>query len=246
VTGGRLLELSSVSAGYGRALVIHDVDLHVAPGEVVAVLGTNGSGKSTLLRAAVGLIHARRGSITLAGRAVERLGVPERARAGIGYVPADRALCHGLTVGEHLLLGGVQLPKREARRRVRELEEQLPFLATERRRRVEQLSGGQQQLTAIARLLVIDPKVLLLDEPTIGLAPRAVASVLDMVGQLKRRDLGIVLVEQNVPIALEAADRLVVMAQGRVVLEGPTAEVSSSDTFLQAIMGVSVVSEVAV
>ncbi len=221
-----LLETRGLQAGYGSSTVLHGVDLAVAPGEVVAVMGRNGVGKSTLMKTLIGVLAVRAGDITFTGADVTGWTSYRRARAGIGYVPQGREIFPFLTVAENLLLG------LEARGRSRDempawLYELFPELKHILDRRGGDLSGGQQQQLAIARVLITGPRLLLLDEPTEGIQPSIVQEVERAIRELRGvGELSILLVEQSLDFALRLADRVYVMDHGVFVHEG-NADVAS-------------------
>ncbi len=216
-----MLRIEKLSAGYGRLAVLHDVCLEVGRGEWVALLGPNGAGKSTLVHAVMGLVQSR-GELSLDGRSLSRLPVEQRVEMGLALVPERRQLFDALSVEDNLLLGAYG--RREAASRLRrELEfvyELFPALPQRARDAVRRLSGGMQQMVAIGRGLMARPRVLLLDEPLLGLAPMVVQEILRVLGQLRTQGLGILLVEQNAGPVLQAADRAYVLQGGHVVLEG--------------------------
>ena len=215
-----LLETHALRAGYGSSTVVHDLDLKVAAGEVVAVMGRNGVGKSTLMKTLVGVLGARAGTIAFNDTDVTGWTADRRSRAGIGYVPQGREIFPFLTVAENLFLG------LEARGGSREdtppwVHELFPELAHILPRRGGDLSGGQQQQLAIARVLITQPRLLLLDEPTEGIQPSIVQEVERAVGEIRAQgDLSILLVEQSLDFALRLADRVYIMDQGTIVHEG--------------------------
>jgi len=211
------LAVQGLAAGYAGSTVLHGVDLTVGDGEVVGLLGRNGVGKSTLVNAVMGLLRPYAGSVRfhgleLAGRAPDAV-----ARAGIGLVPQGRRVFATLTVAEHLTIAGRRRPGPWTRQRVLDL---LPHLGARLRHRGDQLSGGEQQALAIARALLTNPRLLLLDEPSDGLAPALVARVGEVVRELAGSGIGVLLVEQDVRLAYAVADRVVVMAKGRIVADG--------------------------
>jgi branched-chain amino acid transport system ATP-binding protein len=232
-----LLEVRGLVAGYGESVVIRGLDLSVAPGEVFTVLGVNGAGKTTLLRALGGMIPLRGGSIMFDGRDIGRKSTVARARMGVGHVPEGRALYPGLSVHEHLVMGGITLRRSVAKRRMSELEERFPLLRTRRNFPVDSLSGGEQQILAIARALMAHPRLLLLDEPSTGLAPLIVRQVLTIVEELRSEGMGVILVEQNVTIALKVADRGMVIERGAVAMEGSGEELRSADRLAAVYLG---------
>ena len=229
-----LLELRGLVAGYGDAPVVHGLDLRVDAGEVVALLGPNGAGKTATLLTVSGLLRPLGGSLTLFG---ERLGPPRgprsavgrRARAGLAHVSDDRSLFPGLTVAEHLTLAA----PRSSRRTVLDATwERFGELEALRDRRAGVLSGGEQQLLAVARAIAAGPRLLMVDELSLGLAPRIVARVLPVLRQLAAEGAGVLVVEQQVGAALEVADRAVVLAGGRVARAGTATELAADRSVL--------------
>ena len=216
-----LLEVRGIDAGYGAVQVLWDVSLQVGRGEVVALIGANGAGKSTLLRVISGLLHPSRGEVTfeaqrIGGRSPERI-----VRLGVAHVPQGRRLFAELTVRENLLLGAYARPDRASIAadlgRVIDL---FPALAGRLGLPASQLSGGEQQMTALARALMARPRLLLIDEPSLGLAPIVVRELMDVVDRLRGEGSSVLLVEQDVAVALERADRGYVLETGRIVLTG--------------------------
>ena len=219
----------------GRRAGARGVSLAVPDGAVVAVLGSNGAGKSTLLRAVSGTLRGRRGAITggsiaLAGRSLIGLDPADVARSGLVQVPEGRRIFGRLTVGENLRAGGMAARDKPARERARAwVHELFPILAERARQRAGLLSGGEQQMLAIGRALMAGPRVLLLDEPSLGLAPRIVEQLGEVIREINRQGVTVVLVEQNAAMALAVADRAVVLEVGRVALAGSAAELAESD-----------------
>ncbi len=214
-----VLELRGVTAGYGDAAAIRDVSLRVGAGEVLALLGPNGAGKSTTLRTIIGLIRPRVGDVIALGRPISRR-VDRNTRAGVVLVPDNRAIFHQLTVRENL-----SLATRRGGPAIATALDRLPRLARLSARQVGLLSGGEQQMLALAKALLARPKVLLVDEMSMGLAPVAVQELLPVVRSLADDDgVGVVLVEQHVDLALKIADRAMVLHHGRVALEGPAGD----------------------
>jgi branched-chain amino acid transport system ATP-binding protein len=215
------LEIRDLHAGYGRYDVLRDVDLHVAPGEAVGLLGPNGAGKTTLLRTVMGLVKHRTGQVTVAGTDVLRLPAHKIARGHAALVPEGRRLFVDQPIEDNLLLGALHLRRDKAR--VAELLESVyvlfPVLHEARKRPAGALSGGQQQMVAIGRMLMSDPTVLLLDEPSLGLAPIAISEVAVALEQLREQGRSILVVEQRVDLALRMCDRIYVLAGGEVALE---------------------------
>ncbi|BBH64701.1 ABC transporter ATP-binding protein [Actinoplanes sp. OR16] len=214
-----LLEVESLTAGYGAAPVLHDVNLTVQPGEIVAVLGANGAGKTTLLRTLSGLVRSSGGRVVFDGADLKSTKVEQMVRLGIAHVPEGRGVVTELTVDENLRLGGLwRRDQADAKRALDEVYELFPALAQRRASAGHQLSGGERQMLALGRALVGRPKLLLLDEPSLGLAPKITAQIMALLRDLRERTgLAVLLVEQNVRSALSIADEGVVLALGRVV-----------------------------
>jgi urea transport system ATP-binding protein len=216
-----MLRVRGLSGGYGRAPVLDGVSLDVGGGEVVAILGRNGTGKTSLLRALVGLLPWSSGQVTFDGHELGRLPTHRRCRLGIGYVPQGRDVFAGLTVEDNLRFGHVLAGRPMRAPLPDELFESFPWMAERRSQPGRTLSGGQQQMLAIARVLVARPRLLLLDEPTEGLAPAVVEQLAALLGEVRReRELAILLVEQNVAFALSLAGRGYMIEKGRIVSEG--------------------------
>jgi branched-chain amino acid transport system ATP-binding protein len=234
-----ILEVKNIKVRYSGLPVLQGVSLSVNPGETVCVVGANGAGKSTLLRAIMGAQRAFEGQIFFSGREIQRRRTEEIVRLGIVYVPEEKMLFRPLAVEENLMLGAYILTD------PRRIQENLDFVYTlfprlkERRLQpASTLSGGEQQMVAIGRGLMSRPKILMLDEPSLGLAPKLVDEVLDTVRRLKQEGMTILLVEQNVREALDLADRGYVIQTGRIVGEGGGKELLARDTFRQAFLGI--------
>jgi branched-chain amino acid transport system ATP-binding protein len=230
------LTVDGLVCGIGPLTILQGVSLAVQAREVVVVLGANGAGKTALLRTIAGLITPRAGSIRLFGEAITGWPAHRIARAGIGHVPSGRELFPRLTVADHLELGGrFCTPARRAELR-RRLFEMFPVLAERAAQRAGTLSGGEQQMVAIARALMTDPRVLLLDEPSTGLAPKIVLALFQTFPELRRQGVSILLAEQSLSLGLSAADRGYVIDHGRIVLAGTAAELAAdkrvADTYL--------------
>lgn len=212
------LVLSQVSAGYGETTVLEDIEIALAPGETIALLGRNGVGKTTLLATIMGHTQLHRGAIRFGDHDITRLTPQRRARLGLGWVPQERDIFASLTVEENLTVA--PRPGRWSLERVYAL---FPQLANRRRNMGNQLSGGEQQMLSVGRALMGNPRMLLLDEPLEGLAPVIVDTLLRAMGQLRADEgLGLVLVEQHARLALEFAPRAVVLQRGRLVHDGPS------------------------
>jgi branched-chain amino acid transport system ATP-binding protein len=220
-----LLDVQGLEAGYGKKTVLQGVSFHVGEGEVVAILGHNGAGKSTTLRAILGLLPARAGQVMLDGVPWANGDPAENVRRGLALVPQGRGVFPDLTVVENLALGAYTQGAPAVRaERMRDVYELFPMLAERRAQRVGTLSGGQQQMVAVGMALMQRPRLMMMDEPSIGLAPVLVQRVLATAREINRRfGTAIVLVEQNIKTALGVADRAYVMKSGRVVLERPAA-----------------------
>ncbi len=215
----RALTVRGLKAGYGRIEVLHGIDLDLPRGQLVALVGANGAGKTTLLRALSGLVPTRAGSVELLGQDISRDPPDRRVRAGLAQVLEGRQVFGPLSVEDNLLLGGY-VRARQARERMDEMFALFPVLAEKRSLAAGTLSGGQQQMLAIARALMSRPRVLLLDEPSMGLAPLLVREVLDVVARLRDLDMPVLLVEQNARAALALADHAYVLEVGRITVSG--------------------------
>jgi branched-chain amino acid transport system ATP-binding protein len=227
-----LLEVEALRVTYGGVVAVRDVSLSVAPGEVLAVLGANGAGKTTTLLAVSGLVKVRGGAVRLDGRSIIGLAPEEIARRGVAHVPAGRGIFPGLTVAENLrmgLYGAGRARSADAPAAVDEVLDTFPILRERRNQPAGTMSGGQQQQLAIGRALVQRPRLLLLDEMSMGLAPSIVADLFALVASLKTTGMSVVMVEQFVGQALKVADRAVVLEQGVVVAAGAPAELSADD-----------------
>ena len=228
-----MLEMAAVEAGYGRAPVLRDFSLRVEAGEIVTLIGSNGAGKSTTLRAISGLVPVRRGAIRFNGEALTHRGSHAVVRAGVAHVPEGRRLFADMTVRENLVLGGYTCPRRELNGRLTRVYEWFPRLGERTDQRAGSLSGGEQQMVAIGRGLMAAPKLLLLDEPSLGLAPKLVSQVAEMIAAIRQRGITVLLVEQNAHLALQLSDRAYVVQTGRIIKEGPSRELLG-DSFVRA------------
>jgi branched-chain amino acid transport system ATP-binding protein len=231
------LVLEQVIAGFRAITILDCVSLSLGVAEVVTVLGANGAGKTTLLRAIAGITLPRGGSIRLFGEPIQGWPPHAIARAGIGHVPSGRELFPRLSVSDHLDLGG-RLCRPDHRFALRErVLAMFPRLASRLRQRAGTLSGGEQQMLAIARALMTDPSVLLLDEPSTGLAPKVVLSVFETFPILRQQGVSILLVEQSMSLGLSTADRAYVLDHGRLVLSGTADELSEDARVVRAYLG---------
>ena len=234
-----LLEARGLETGYGEAQVLFGVSFRVERGSITAILGANGAGKTTTLKTVVGLLPAWRGSVVFKGNDVTRLSAHKRVEMGMALVPEGRRLWPGLTVEEHLRLATAT---RRARERLEESMEMVFSLFPRLRERLHQkagtMSGGEQQMLAIARALMTAPELLMLDEPSLGLAPKLVIEVLEAVKRLRDEyGLTVLLVEQNVHMALRITDYGYILEHGRVVVEGPPGELLESPELRRAYLG---------
>ena len=197
-----LLEVESLQAGYGEALVLHGVSLRAAAGELVSIIGPNGAGKSTLLKAIYGLVSVRSGQVVLRGEEVTRVRTDRLTRRGLNFVPQIDNVFQSLTIRENLQVGSLAVPRRERAAALARVHELFPLLAERPRQRAGTLSGGQRKLLALARALVTGPELLLLDEPSAGLSPQAMDQVFEKLVEINGLGIGIVMVEQNARRAL--------------------------------------------
>ena len=226
-----MLSVRTLNQFYGGSHILRDVSFEIPAGKVTTLLGRNGVGKTTLLKTLMGLVPARTGQTLFEGKDLTRAKPYERARAGLGYVPQGREIFPRLSVEENLLMGAAEIPAR--------IFEMFPVLKTMRGRRGGDLSGGQQQQLAIGRALAMQPRLLILDEPTEGIQPSIILEIEDAIAQLHRRDgLSILLVEQYVEFALRLADRYVVLDAGEVVASGETSELRDDDASVRKLMAV--------
>ena len=234
-----MLKLEDVKVRYGAATVVQGVSIEVLPGETVSVVGANGSGKSTLLKAIIGAQPAYSGWIRFKGEEIQFRRTEDIVRMGIIYVPEDRRLFKPLSVEENLLLGAYTLEDEDRKQANLEFVYNLfPVLRERRAQATATMSGGEQQMVAIGRGLMTNPELLMLDEPSLGLAPMLVDEVLDTVARLKEKGLTILLVEQNVREALELSDRAYILQTGRITKEGPAGDLLASDEIRQAFLGI--------
>jgi branched-chain amino acid transport system ATP-binding protein len=235
-----MLALKQVSAGYDSGNVVHDIDLRVDAGEIVALVGANGAGKSTLVKAISGIIPIRRGDILFDGRSIIGAGTRDRVLNGLVQVPEGRQIFGGLTVGENLRLGGYARDATAAQvaEKIAKIGALFPVLLQRLNDAAGNLSGGQQQMLAIGRGLMADPRVLILDEPSLGLSPILVAEIFQLIAGLRKEGRGILLSEQNARLSLAIADRGYVIENGRVVLTGTGAELLNNPDVAARYLGV--------
>jgi branched-chain amino acid transport system ATP-binding protein len=232
-----MLEVTALSSRYGRISALVDVHLHVGRGELVALVGANGAGKTTLLRVLSGVQPAAGGSVRFEQADVTRASSRNRVKMGIVQVPEGRQVFGPLSVEDNLRLGAFVRPAVEIAGALERVFALFPILATKRRETAGTLSGGQQQMLAIGRALMTRPKLLLLDEPSMGLAPRIVAEIFAIIRSLKDAATTILLVDQNARAALAIADRAYVLEVGRIALSGPGSELLGNPRVQQAYLG---------
>ena len=234
-----MLEVRDLQVAYGDQQVLWGVSLEVREGEVVAVVGPNGAGKTTTLLTIAGLLRPRGGQVAFLGSRIDGLPPQAIVERGLALVPEGRRLFGTMTVRENLLLGGY-LPRVRPQRaaRLAEVMDLFPVLAARRHQRAATLSGGEQQMLAIARALIARPRLLLLDEPSLGLAPRLVRRVFSLIREIAGGGVTVVVVEQNVFQALEHADRAYVMSNGRVTASGPARELLAQDEIRRTYVGI--------
>lgn len=234
----RILTADRVSAGYGGRPVVSDVSACVCQGEIVSIVGPNGAGKSTFLKALMGIIRISAGTVDVRGRAVTGMAPHELARLNVGYVPQVSDVFPDLTVAENLEMGGYLLPRPAMRERITSVVDQFPALKDKLKRQASKLSGGERKMVAIARALMTDPEILLLDEPTAGLAPQLAARLLEEeIVALSRRKVSVLLVEQRAAAALQISNWAYVLVSGHNVLEGAASELLAQEDFGEVFLG---------
>ena len=233
-----LLEVRDIHCSYDHVPVIHGVSLEVNSGEIVAILGANGAGKSTTMRTIAGLMHPTQGSVVFDGKDITKMPASASIKQGLSYVPEGRRLFAKLTVRENLELGAfTNADKNSVQERLEEMFELFPILKDRAGQTAETMSGGEQQMCAIARGLMSRPKLIMLDELSLGLQPSLVEKVFETVAEIRKRGVTILLVEQMVQEALEIADRGYVLQTGRVVYSGTAKELLDSEEVRKAYMG---------
>ncbi|MGE5537776.1 MAG: ABC transporter ATP-binding protein [Gemmatimonas sp.] len=237
-----MLEIRNLSTGYAGIDVVHGIGLEVAAGEIVALIGANGAGKSTLVKTVSGLLAPRLGEIVFEGRRIDALTPRARVRLGIAHVPEGRQMFPGLTVAENLRLGayaqGRSVGEEELQSRIRTVCQRFPVLLNRLGEPAGNLSGGQQQMLAIARGLMAAPRLIMLDEPSLGLAPVLVEEIFRLIHGLKQQGLAIVLSEQNARMSLAIADRAYVIEMGHVVMSGTGRELLDNPEVIERYLGV--------
>jgi branched-chain amino acid transport system ATP-binding protein len=233
----KLLEVSELAAGYLGQAVVKGVNLEVRTGEAVAIIGSNGAGKTTLFRAIAGVLRPMEGRVILAGRDVTRWPTQRIARAGAAYVPAERHLFPAMAVRTNLALGAY--PRRPDRGALEMVLEIFPDLKRRLKQRAGTLSGGQQQMVAVGRALMSRPRLLMLDEPSTGLAPKLAKDAFEALASLKEQGMTLLVAEQQVPLALSIADRAYVLENGLISLEGTPRDLDQNPDVRRAYLGVA-------
>ena len=234
-----LLALDTVSVAYGKRRALESVSLTIGSGEIVTLLGANGSGKSTTLRAISGLARSHTGRIVFDGRDITRAAPDAIVAAGVGHVPEGREIFPQFTVHENLLVGGHTVPRAGIAEAIERAFSLFPILRERARQLAGTLSGGEQQMLAIARALMIRPRLLLLDEPSLGLAPRLTREIFGVIGRINAEGVTVLLVEQNARRALALASRAYVLETGRVVISGPARALAADPRIRAAYLGLA-------
>ena len=234
-----LLELENVTAGYGHGPdILQDLSLTIEAGRSYCIIGPNGAGKSTLMRVICGLLHPRQGKVTYKGEVLNDMRTDEVLRRGISFVPQDRSLFPDMTVMENLRMGGFILSSRkDLHNRVEQVLQAFPILRERRNQRAKTLSGGEQQMLALGRALVLNPEVIMLDEPSLGLAPKIARQIFENVRQLKDLGMTVILVEQNARMGLESSDWGCVLDLGKNSFEGPADSVLNDPRIQELYLG---------
>ena len=233
-----LLRVSDAHIAYGKVEAVRGVSLEVAANEVVTIIGANGAGKTTLLNAIIGILPLK-GGVTFAGNDLARLEIEDRVAAGLSLVPEHRELFSAMSVEDNLRLGAFRIGKTLAAQSLERVYALFPRLKERRRQLAGTLSGGEQQMLAMGRALMGAPKLLMLDEPSLGLAPIIVADIFRTIGELRASGVSVLLVEQNAQAALQIADRAYVMELGEFVLQGAAKDVAGDERVAQSYLGVA-------
>jgi branched-chain amino acid transport system ATP-binding protein len=231
-----LLAVSDVSISYGKVEAVRNVTLDVNAGEIVTIIGANGAGKTTLLNAVMGILPLT-GSVTFLGKQISRLDIEDRVAAGLCIVPEHRELFGTMTVEDNLQLGGFRVSRAKAETEQERIYALFPRLKERRTQLAGTLSGGEQQMLAMGRALMSDPKLLMLDEPSLGLAPLIVADIFRIVGELRQMGVSVLLVEQNARAALDIADRAYVMELGEFVMSGSAKDIGADQRVVASYLG---------
>jgi branched-chain amino acid transport system ATP-binding protein len=238
------LSIEHLSAGYGRAVIVNDVSLTAASGEIAALVGPNGAGKSTLLKAVIGAIPCLTGRVLLGGEEISRLRIDQRVRRGIGYVPQTRDVFASLSVTENLEMGGYRISAKERETRIEEVFDLFPILRERRHQRADTLSGGERKMLAIARVSMTRPSVLLLDEPTANLSPKAAHELLsEHIAGVVSSGVAVLLVEQRAMEALAVSHKVFVLVAGEVAASGSPSDVGEKGGLAKLFLGAGVEAE---
>ncbi|WP_137919210.1 ABC transporter ATP-binding protein [Hydrogenophaga sp. 2FB] len=232
-----MLELKALRCGYGLMEAVHGIDLTVHRGHITALLGPNGAGKTSTMMSIVGRVQTRGGSILLDGHDITAMPPADRTRCGVAIAPEGRRLFPDLTVAENLVVGGYTRTQAQARRSEERVFAMFPRLAERRRQRAGLMSGGEQQMLAIGRALMAEPKMLLIDELSLGLMPSVVDQIFETLKVLKREGMTVLLVEQNIQRALQAVDDVVVMTAGTIAYQGTSAQAAGNDRLADLFLG---------
>jgi branched-chain amino acid transport system ATP-binding protein len=235
-----MLDVVDLTVTYGPMEAVHGVSFQVQEGTIVTLIGPNGAGKTTILNTISGVVPTRSGRILVNGQDITRMGAHKRVSLGVIQVPEGRQVLAGMTVRENLELGGYRRPFREVSKDVTRMEQRFPILGERSHMTAGSLSGGEQQMLAIARGLMARPRLLLLDEPSLGLAPKMVKTVFEIIRQLHDEGLTILLVEQNAHLALATSSHAYVIESGRIVLDGPAEVLRSDQSVISTYLGQAV------
>ncbi len=238
-----MLEVNGLTVSYGHIEAVRDVSFHISEGAIVSLVGPNGAGKTTTLNAISGVVPTAHGSIRFRGKDITRMSAHRRVSEGIVQIPEGRLVLANMTVRENLELGAYRRPTVETRKTIAAMEERFPILGERRKSPAGTLSGGEQQMLAIARGLMAKPKLLLLDEPSLGLAPLLVQTIFEIIGELHSEGLTILLVEQNAHQALTVSSHGYVMESGKIVLEGSAKQLMADQAVIDFYLGQVQVSE---
>jgi branched-chain amino acid transport system ATP-binding protein len=238
-----MLEVRNLRVNYGRIEAVRGIDFSADPGRVTLVLGANGAGKTTTLRATVGLVRMTSGEVVLDGAQIQGLASHRIARRGLTLIPEGRRIFGPLTVEENLKLGAYPLPRRRESSLAAEVFDMFPILYERRNGAAGLLSGGEQQMLAFGRALMCQPRVILMDEPSMGLAPVMVESVLHSIRTIADTGIAVLMVEQNAEVGLEIADDVVIVARGEIVFAGPAESARSNTALVRAFLGDSALAE---
>ncbi len=233
----RMLEVKSLSVSYGAVQALSNVSVHVAPGEFVSLIGSNGAGKTTLLNSIMNIIGKSKGAVTFDGKEVTKMRTPNIVTKGMAIVPEGRRIFSNMTVRENLEMGGFKRPAAEVKTKLQQMFELFPVLEERQTQTAGMLSGGEQQMLAIGRALMTSPKLLLMDEPSMGLAPLVIKEVYEKLKVLAAGGLTILLVEQNATMALKYAQRGYVLENGRIILQGRASELLGDNEVKRAYLG---------